>query len=335
MIRVGIWGVTGYAGYELARWLQRHPEAHVTTAVSESYADNDLAMVVPGPLSMPLLAEEFVQWDQLDVVFTALPHGIAARTVALAQQHGVRAIDLSADLRLDTEAEYRHWYGNQHPAPALLAAPYGLPELYREQLHDQPVIANPGCYPTAVLLGLAPLLEQHAVRSEQPVIINAASGLSGAGRGLKQHLHFVEANENFTPYAIGRVHRHVGEIEQELHKLAEAQVQVIFAPHILPVQRGILCTMYVSVDQTITAETLQHMYTHRYAAEPFVRILPHGSLPGLAHVTHTNMCVIGLTLAQPGLAIVTAALDNLVKGAAGQAIQNMNLMYGLPETCGL
>ncbi len=335
MLQVGIFGITGYAGYELARWLQRHPQATVAWAVSESNAGSSLAAVVPGPLDLPLLALEDADWGAVDVVFTALPHGVAARTALLAQSHGVRVIDLSADLRLDSAASYQQWYGAAHPDPALLSAPYGLPELNRAALVDAQLIANPGCYPTSVLLGLAPLIAMQAHLDTAPIIVNAASGVSGAGRSLKQNLHFVEANENFSPYNIGHTHRHVGEMEQELGKLAARPLTVIFAPHLLPVQRGILSTMYVQVRQELALADVQRAYGERYAAEPFVRVLPPGQLPTLAHVTYTNQCAIGLTMAQPGLLIVTAAIDNLVKGAAGQAIQNMNVMYGLPETLGL
>ncbi len=335
MIRVGIFGVTGYAGYELARWLQRHPSASVVWGVSESSAGKRLAQVVPGPLDMPLLAANQVDWQAVDLIFTGLPHGVAAKTVAEAQQHGVKAIDLSADLRLDSPAAYTRWYDHTHPHPELLNAPYGLPELNRAALVDVPAIANPGCYPTSVLLGLAPLLEQGWWQTGQTIIINAASGVSGAGRAPKQHLHFVEAHENYSPYNIGHSHRHVGEIEQELSKLANAPVNTIFAPHLLPTQRGILSTIYVPIQPELDLASIHALYRQRYAAEPFVNVLDQGQLASLAHVVHTNDCAIGLTLAQPGMLIVTSAIDNLLKGASGQAIQNMNIMFGLPETTGL
>lgn len=335
MIHIGIFGITGYTGYELARWLKRHPQAEVVWAVSESAAGKRLADVVPGALDMPLITTEQADWNAVDVIFTALPHGVAAQTARLAQQHGVKVIDLSADLRLDSVESYKQWYGGEHHAPELINAPYGLPELNRAKLVDAAVIANPGCYPTSVLLGLAPIVEHDWQFANQPIIVNSASGVSGAGRGLKPNLHFVEANENYSAYNIGRTHRHVGEIEQELNKLAHDPVNLIFAPHLLPVQRGILSTMYVHVQPNLDLQTIHAAYSERYANEPFVRVLPTGKTTQLSHVVHTNQCAIGMTLAQQGLVIITSAIDNLLKGAAGQAIQNMNIMFGLDETIGL
>jgi N-acetyl-gamma-glutamyl-phosphate reductase len=335
MIRVGIFGITGYAGYELARWLERHPAAQVVWAVSEASAGRRLADVVPGPLDMPLLAAGQADWGAVDVVFTALPHGVAARTAQTARAAGVRVVDLSADLRLHSVAAYAQWYDAVHAAPELLPAPYGLPELNRAALADAPIIANPGCYPTSVLLGLAPLLKAGVAQLNAPIIVNAASGISGAGRGLKQNLHFVEASENFSAYNIGRTHRHVGEMEQELTALAGSPTTIIFAPHLLPVQRGILSTIYVQVQPDLGLAAIRDLYVGQYDSEPFVRVLPDGTPAALSYVVHTNRCAIGLTLAQPGLLIVTSAIDNLVKGAAGQAIQNMNVMFGRAETLGL
>lgn len=334
MLQVGIYGVTGYAGYELLRWLGRHPQARVAFAVSESQAGKSLADVYPGPLDMPLIAPDDAPLGQVDLVFLGLPHGVAATTARRARAAGVRVIDLSADFRLATPAAYKRWYGHDHPAPELLPAPYGLPELNRAALHDAALIANPGCYPTSVLLGLAPLLR--AGIADPTIIVDSKSGVSGAGRVPKLNTSFVEVSENLAPYSIGRVHRHVGEMEQEAARMSSGPApQIIFTPHLLPISRGILSTMYVRIPAAWGEAQVRALYAEQYAGEPFVRVLPQGQLATIAHTTHTNMCAISLTLAAPGLLIVVASEDNLVKGAAGQAIQNMNVMFGLDETTGL
>ncbi len=334
MLQVGIYGVTGYAGYELLRWLGRHPQARVAFAVSESQAGKSLADVYPGPLDMPLIAPDDAPLGQVDLVFLGLPHGVAATTARRARAAGVRVIDLSADFRLATPAAYKRWYGHDHPAPELLPAPYGLPELNRAALHDAALIANPGCYPTSVLLGLAPLLR--AGIADPTIIVDSKSGVSGAGRVPKLNTSFVEVSESLAPYSIGRVHRHVGEMEQEAARMSSGPApQIIFTPHLLPISRGILSTMYVRIPAAWGEAQVRALYAEQYAGEPFVRVLPQGQLATIAHTTHTNMCAISLTLAAPGLLIVVASEDNLVKGAAGQAIQNMNVMFGLDETTGL
>lgn len=335
MIKVGICGVTGYAGYELLRWLQRHPEAEIAFTTSEAQAGKALADVFPGPLDAPLLALDDAPFAEADVVMLALPHGVAGQVTRKARAAGTRVIDLSADFRLATPEAYATWYHHEHPAPELLPAPYGLPELNRAALHDAPLIANPGCYPTSVLLGLAPLLGAGAL-ANPTVIVDAKSGISGAGRAPKQNTHFVEASESLSPYSIGRVHRHVAEMEQEAARLATGLApEIIFTPHLLPINRGILSSIYVQVPHDWNEAKLRAFYHTMYAAEPFVRVLPQGQLATIAHTAHTNMCAISLTLARPGMLIVIASEDNLVKGAAGQAIQNMNVMFGLPEVTGL
>ena len=335
MIKVGIYGVTGYAGYELLRWLGRHREARVVFTTSESQAGKALADVFPGPLDTPLLAPDDAPLDQADLVFLGLPHGISATVAQRARASGVRVIDLSADFRLDTPGDYQRWYGHAHTAPELLPAPYGLPELNRAALADAGLIANPGCYPTSVLLGLAPLLRAGAL-ADRTVIVDSKSGVSGAGRAPKQNTHFVEVSESLSPYSIGRTHRHVGEMEQEAARIAGGQAaQIIFTPHLLPIKRGILSTIYVRIPDGWGEAQVRSLYAEAYAGEPFVRLLPAGQLATIAHTAHTNQCAISLTLAQPGLLIVVSSIDNLVKGAAGQAIQNMNVMFGLPETAGL
>ena len=342
MMKVGIFGATGYAGYELLRWLGRHPEAQIVFATSESQAGKKLSDVYPGPLDIPLIAPADAPLGDVDVVFLGLPHGVAATTAQRARAAGTRVIDLSADFRLTTPAAYKQWYGHEHPAPELLPAPYGLPELNRDALRDAPLIANPGCYPTSVLLALAPLLRAGAL-ADATIIADSKSGVSGAGRAPKQNTSFVEVSENLAPYSIGHVHRHVGEMEQEAARIAQAHAPqlgatgptIIFTPHLLPINRGILSTIYVRVPANWGNQQIRAYYEAMYADEPFVRVLPSGQLATIGHTAHTNMCTISLTLAQPGMLIVVSSIDNLVKGAAGQAIQNMNLMFGLPETAGL
>lgn len=334
MVNVGICGVTGYAGYELLRWLRRHREARLVFATSESQAGKSLAEVFPGPLDVPLVSAEEAPYGEADVVFLALPHGAAARTALRALEAGARVIDLSADFRLDTPESYRRWYGHEHPAPELLNTPYGLTELNREALRGARLVATPGCYPTSVLLGLAPLLRAGAL-ADATIIADSKSGVSGAGRAPKQNTSFVEVNEGLTPYNIGRVHRHVGEMEQEASKLAGAPVQVVFSPHLLPISRGMLSTMYVRVAPDMGADAARALYQEMYAGEPFVRVLPAGQLASIQHTINTNMCAISITEAAPGLLIIASSLDNLVKGASGQGIQNMNLLLGFDETEGL
>jgi len=335
MIKVGIFGVTGYAGYELLRWLGRHREVQVVFTTSESQAGKSLAEVFPGPIDAPLIAPDDAPIGDADVVFLGLPHGVAAQTARRARAAGARVIDLSADLRLTTPESYRRWYGHDHPAPELLPAPYGLTELNRAALRDAPLIGNPGCYPTSILLGIAPLLRAGAL-TDNTVIADSKSGVSGAGRAPKQNTHFVEVSENLTPYNIGRAHRHVGEMEQEAARMAGgAGPQIVFNPHLLPINRGILSTIYVRIPADWSEEHVRKLYAEHYAGEPFMRLLPKSQLATIGHTTHTNMCAMSLTLAAPGLLVVISSIDNLVKGAAGQAIQNMNVMFGLDETEGL
>jgi len=248
-------------------------------------------------------------------------------------------VDLSADFRLSDCATYEKWYKTQHAAPELLAeAVYGLTELYRDQVRGARLVANPGCYPTSVILGLYPLV-RHGLLAGERVIVDAKSGVSGAGRKPKLTTHFVEAHDNLSPYNIGHAHRHVPEMEQELNKYrgqgTENRARVVFAPHLLPVNRGILSTMYVELAEEWPAERLVELYRGTYAGEPFIQVLPAGRLATLRHVVYTNRCAISLTPVDDRQWIVCSAIDNLIKGASGQAVQNMNVMFGLDETLGL
>ena len=335
MVNVGIYGVTGYAGYELLRWLKRHPQAHVAFTTSESQAGKQLTEVFPGPLEARLISQEDAPLGDVELVFLALPHGAATRAACRALDAGVRVIDLSADFRLATPESYKQWYNHEHTAPELLPAPYGIPELNRIALRGAQLVATPGCYPTSVLLGIAPILRT-GMLSDQTIIVDAKSGVSGAGRPPKQNTSFVEVNESLSAYNIGRVHRHVGEMEQEAARLSIGPApQIIFTPHLVPTSRGMLSTIYLRIPETLSEAEARSLYTEMYAGEQFVRILPTGQLAAMAHSSHTNLCAISLTLARPGLLIVLSSIDNLVKGAAGQAIQNMNAVLGMEEGLGL
>lgn len=334
MIRVGILGATGYTGYELIGLLLKHPQVEIVFATSRSNAGRLLSDLYPCPYDLPLVAPAEAALERIDVAFFCLPHGDSMAEVARARAAGVRAVDLSADFRLHDAAVYRQWYGKEHVAPELLpTAVYGLPEVYREQIANADLVANPGCYPTGTLLALYPLVKGGHLRGRR-IIVDAKSGVSGAGRKPSLKTHFVEVNENLSPYSIGRAHRHLSEMEQELHAWG-AKVRVTFAPHLLPVNRGILSTIYVTLGDGWSAERLAALYAETYADEPFVQVLPPGRLASLAHVVRTNRCVLSFAEAGEGDFIIVSAIDNLLKGASGQAVQNMNLMFGLDERLGL
>jgi N-acetyl-gamma-glutamyl-phosphate reductase len=357
MIRVGVFGATGYTGYELIKLLIDHPRVRIVFATSQRSAGQTLGDLYPCWHDVPLIAPEqamaYVQGggqvgvpDEdvqigvpnslgADVVFLCLPHGESMPVVQRVRAAGVRAIDLSADFRLWDAAAYRQWYGQEHVAPELLPqAVYGLPEVYRHQIAAADLVANPGCYPTSVLLALWPLA-RGGYLGDPRIIVDTKSGVSGAGRKLSLTTHFVEVNENFRPYQIGHVHRHVGEMEQALRAWANVGVRLTFAPHLLPVDRGILSTIYVTLKEGWSVERLVDLYEQTYVDEPFVRVLPGGRLASLAHVVRTNHCALSFAEAGEGDFIIVSAIDNLLKGASGQAVQNMNLMFGLDETTGL
>jgi N-acetyl-gamma-glutamyl-phosphate reductase len=316
--QIGVFGATGYAGRELLRLLGTHPDASVAFATGSDPA-------LPSH-------EEGLERDA-DAYLLALPHGVSARFAASLRGRRPEApvIDLSGDLRLPDDASYREWYGTEHPAPELLGqAPYGLPELYRERLAGARLISNPGCYATSMLLPLVPLLEQQLVEHED-VVVDAKSGATGAGRAPKENLLFCEVAEDLSAYSPGRRHRHVAEVEAVLQERAGREVQLTFCPHLLPVRRGILSAIYLRSRRP--ARELAAALGDRYAGEPFVRIVEQP--PRLVEVAYTNDCRISVHEAAPGRVVVFSALDNLVKGAAGQALQNLNLALGWPETRGL
>ncbi len=335
MIKVGVYGATGYTGFELIRILRRHPDVSLAFATSETWAGGRLSDVFPVPYDLPLVSGAEADPGTVEAVFCCLPHGAAMASVAAARAAGARVIDLSADFRLSDRALYEKWYGLAHAAPRLLQeAVYGLPEIYRDQVAEASLVANPGCYPTSVVLALYPLLQAGLI-ADGPIIADSKSGVSGAGRKPSLKTHFVEVDDNFSPYNIGRAHRHLPEMAQEVGRLGGEGGALIFSPHLTPVSRGILSTIYVPLSPSVTVQSLHNVYREVYADEPFIWLLPEGQLATMAHAVHTNCCALSLTLAGPGQLILCSAIDNLLKGAAGQAVQNFNLMFGLEETLGL
>jgi len=333
MIRIGIYGTTGYTGVELVKILHRHPQVEIVFATSVSSVGKSLQDVFAAAPDILLIHPDNAPLDQIDVAFLCLGHGDAAAVAVKVLQAGVRVIDLSADFRLKDAAAYHHWYHHPHPAPELLpTAVYGLTEFARPHLPNAQLVANPGCYPTSILLALQPLCAADAIAGT--VIADSKSGVSGAGRVPKQNTHFVEVADNFSPYSIGRQHRHLPEIEQGLSSWHDQPPSLIFSPHLLPVPRGILSTIYVPLHQGWTDKKLHELYQATYGHESFIRVLKAGQVATLAHAVHTNLCAIGLTLTRDTL-ILTSAIDNLIKGASGQAVQNMNVMMGVDERLGL
>ncbi len=331
-LKAGIYGATGYTGLELVRLLQGHPDVTIQFVTSESSAGQSLRKSWPQAPDLMLVSSDNAPLGEVDCVFLCLPHTRSAPLAARALAQNVRVVDLSADLRLDDPAEYEKWYKVAHPAPELLPRPYGLPELGRDALRGAMCIANPGCYATTTLLALAPLVRAGLLVKGAPIIVDAKSGVSGAGRAPKQNILFCEVHGDFSPYNIGRTHRHVSEIEQELGKLGEYDRTMIFSPHLLPTDRGILATVYAQVTDMAA---VRGAFEAAYAGEPLVDLLPAGELATLAHVVRTPKAALSLTPVDERTVIIVSVTDNLLKGAASQAVQNFNLMFGLPETTGL
>ncbi len=334
MIQVGIVGATGYTGFELIKLIARHPQARLVWATSESSAGKRIRDLYPTPDETPLIRFADAPLTEADVIFFCLPHAASMEAVAQARNAGVRVIDLSADFRLPDPAIYERWYGTPHTQTGLLQeAVYGLCEVNREAIARAELVANPGCYPTTVNLGLWPLARAGVLGPR--IIADAKSGVSGAGRKLRLSSHFVEINENLVPYSIGYAHRHIAEMELILGAYAP-DVQITFTPQLIPVNRGILSTLYVDVNPGLGEEDVRAIYQEAYGSEPFIHLLPPGQPATLRHTVGSNRAAIGLTpLPWPGRWIVTVSEDNLLKGASGQAVQNMNIMFGLDETAGL
>ncbi|MEG0272899.1 MAG: N-acetyl-gamma-glutamyl-phosphate reductase [Hydrogenoanaerobacterium sp.] len=336
-INAGIIGATGYAGAELVRLLAAHPAVTLAALSSVSYEGKVFSEVYPafyGVVDKLLVTEDEVI-EQCDVVFASLPHGLSEKLAKKCNKKGSIFIDLGADFRLEDEADYTEWYGLTYAQKELhKQAVYALPELFRNQIKSSKLLANPGCYPTSIALALAPLLKKSKIDTDS-IIIDSKSGATGAGRGLSLNTHFTECNESFAPYKIAQ-HRHTPEIEQTLSHLCGKRITVTFVPHLLPINRGILSTIYAKLSSPITADELHGIYTDFYKDEQFVRILKNGDIAALKAVRCSNFCDISLHLdTRTGRVVLVSAIDNMVKGAAGQAIQNMNLVLGLPEETGL
>jgi N-acetyl-gamma-glutamyl-phosphate reductase len=334
-IKVGIVGGTGYTGVELLRLLAQHPRAELAVITSRKEAGMPVAEMFPnlrGSVSLAFTEPSREALSACDVVFFATPNGVAMNETRALYDAGVRVVDVAADFRIKDVALWEQWYKMKHACPELVAeAVYGLPEINRAKIRDARIVANPGCYPTAVQLGFLPLVETGQV-DLQHLIADAKSGVSGAGRKAEVHTLLAEASDNFKAYGVAG-HRHLPEISQGLAQMAGKPVKLVFTPHLTPMIRGIHATLYVG----LTAELdLQGLFEKRYANEPFVDVLPAGSHPETRSVRGANVCRIAVHRPQNGdIAVVLSVIDNLVKGASGQAVQNMNIMFGFPETMGL
>ena len=339
--KIGILGASGYTGAELVRLLLRHPRAEICLLAADRRAGKAMADVFPqfAPYELPTLAAlDAVDWKTLkpDLVFCALPHGTTQTVIKdlFARMPAAKVVDLSADFRLADIAAYERWYGHPHAAPELQKkAVYGLTEIYRDKIKQAQLVANPGCYTSSAELALIPLLKAKAVDPDE-IVIDAKSGMTGAGRAAKEEMLFSEVSEGFHAYGIGH-HRHMAELDQEFSLAAGRDVIASFTPHLVPMNRGILSTIYVR-GLKAKPEDLHALLSKAYINEPFVHVLPFGAFPQTRHVRGSNMAFLGVAAdRRAGRAIIGSALDNLTKGASGQAVQNMNLMLGFPETLGL
>ena len=339
--KIGILGASGYTGAELVRLLLRHPGVDIALLTADRRAGKPMSDVFPqfAPYTLPTLTSlDAADWPALglNLVFCALPHGTTQKVIkdVLTRAPATKVVDLSADFRLADLAAYERWYGHPHAAPELQKqAVYGLTEIYRQEIKKAQLVANPGCYTSCAELALIPLLKAKAIDPDE-IVIDAKSGMTGAGRAAKEEMLFSEVSEGFHAYGVGH-HRHMAELDQEFSLAAGRGVVVTFTPHLVPMNRGILSTIYVR-GLNMPSQDLHALLLKSYASEPFVYVLPFGTLPQTRHVRGSNMTFIGVAADRiPGRAIIGSALDNLTKGASGQAVQNMNLMLGFPETTGL
>lgn len=336
--KVAIIGATGYTGIELLRLLLVHPKVELTVLTSQKYIGLSIEEVFPSlKRRLPLICEGFDGErisKKADFIFTAVPHKTAMEMVPFFYEKGKRIVDLSADFRFKNPGIYEQWY-QRHQAPDLLSVSvYGLPELHREEIREAKIVGNPGCYPTGALIGLLPLVKKGII-SLEGIVVDSKSGVSGAGRDLVLESLFCEVNEGVKAYKIF-AHRHTPEIEQELSQIAQREVKVTFVPHLIPMDRGILTTLYVRLINKMKTSDLINLFKEYYQEEPFVRIYPEGRLPQTKDVRGSNFCDIGIVASETDeRAVIVTAIDNLVKGASGEAIQNMNIMLGYPETMGL
>lgn len=340
--KIGVLGASGYTGSELVRMLLRHPRVDIALLTAERSAGKKMREVFPqfSPFELPtLVALDGIDWvgADLDLIFCALPHATTQKVISaiFGATPAAKVVDLSADFRLADTAAYAKWYGHEHHAPDLQKqAVYGLVEIHRRDIKKAHLVANPGCYTTCAQLPLLPLIKNKAIELDE-IVIDAKSGMTGAGRAAKEAMLFSEVSEGFNAYGVGH-HRHMAELDQEFSLAAGREVLVTFTPHLVPMNRGILSTIYVRGRRGKTPEELHEILLKFYAKEPFVHVLPFGETPHTRHVRGSNMTFIGVAKDRvPGRAILVSVLDNLVKGASGQAIQNMNLVMGWPEPTGI
>jgi N-acetyl-gamma-glutamyl-phosphate reductase len=340
--KIGVLGASGYTGSECVRLLLRHPQVEIALLTADRKAGQEMREVFAqfSPYQLPkLVSLEGLDWPALglDLVFCALPHATTQKVIkeVFAKAPDMKVVDLSADFRLADTGAYARWYGDEHHAPELQKeAVYGLVELYRDRIRKSRLVANPGCYTTSAILPLVPLIRAKAIDADE-IVVDAKSGMTGAGRAARENMLFSEVSEGFHAYGVGS-HRHMAELDQEFSAAAGRPVTASFTPHLVPMNRGILSTVYVRSVGGRTPQELHTILAEAYRGEPFVHVLPFGEMPQTRHVRGSNMTFIGVAADRVApRAIIGSALDNLVKGAAGQAVQNMNLVLGLPETTGL